>query len=98
MSIIIKAPEPKFPTPPEGTFPAVCVDAIALGKVVNVKFGTERPMVRLCFQIDEEMDAQTAEQFKMKAGSRYIVTQDYTASLDEKAKLRKHLQSYSASI
>lgn len=92
--MIVKAPEQKFPTAPEGTFPAVCVDEIDLGKVENKRFGTVRNMVRLVWQIDEEMDADTAAKFRMSVGSRYIIKQDYTASLDEKAKLRKHLQSW----
>lgn len=92
--MIVKAPAQRFPTAPQGTFPAVCVDEIDLGKVENKRFGTVRNMVRLVWQIDEEMDAETAAKFKMPVGSRYILTQDYTASLDEKAKLRKHLQSW----
>ncbi len=93
--MIVKAPEPKYPPAPEGTFPAVCVDEIDLGMVENKKFGGTRHMVRLVWQIDEEVDNDTAATYRtLKAGSRYIITQDYTASLDEKAKLRKHLQSW----
>lgn len=92
--MIVKAPEPKFPPAPEGSFPAVCVDEIDLGKVENKFFGGMRNMVRLVWQIDEVMDDDTADKFKMARGSRYIIKQDYTASLDEKAKLRKHLQSW----
>jgi len=93
--MIVKAPEPKYPPAPEGTFPAVCVDEIDLGMVENKKFGGSRHMVRLVWQIDEEVDNDTAAKFRtLKAGSRYLITQDYTASLDEKAKLRKHLQSW----
>ena len=94
--MIVKQPDQKFPTAPEGTFPAVCVDEIDLGKVKSTFSGEERErvMVRLVWQIDEEMDDKTALQFSMPVGSRHIVKQDYTASLDEKAKLRKHLQSW----
>lgn len=92
--MIIKAPGQKFPTAPEGTFSAVCVDEIDLGKVENKVFGGIRNMVRLVWQIDEEMDDDTAAKFKMPRGSRHIIKQDYTASLDEKAKIRKHLQSW----
>lgn len=94
--MIVKQPDPRFPTAPEGTFPAVCVDEIDLGKVPNTFNGKEtiRTMVRLVWQIDELMDDETADQFKMERGSRHVVKQDYTASLDEKAKLRKHLQSW----
>lgn len=92
--MIVKAPEPKFPPAPQGSYPSVCVDIIDLGKVENKMFGGERLMVRIVWQIDETMDDDTADQYKMPRGSRYIVKQDYTASLDEKAKLRKHLQSW----
>jgi hypothetical protein len=94
--MIVKQPDQKFPTAPEGTFPAVCVDEIDLGKVKSTYGGEERErnMVRLVWQIDEEMDNATAAKYSMPPGSRHIVKQDYTASLDEKAKLRKHLQSW----
>lgn len=94
--MIVKAPEPKYPLAPEGTFQAVCVDEIDLGKVTSTYGGEERVrnMVRLVWQIDQEMDDDTADKFQMTRGSRFIAKQDYTASLDEKAKLRKHLQSW----
>lgn len=94
--MIVKQPDQKFAAAPEGTFPGVCVDEIDLGKVKSSFGGDERErnMVRLVFQIDEEMDSETAQKFNMPVGSRYLVKQDYTASLDEKAKLRKHLQSW----
>ena len=84
--MIVKAPEERFPTAPEGTFAAVCVDEIDLGKVKTSFNGEERErnMVRILWQIDEED----------KDGKPFMVRQDYTASLDEKAKLRKHLQAW----
>lgn len=84
--MIVKQPDEKFPAAPEGSFAAVCVDEIDLGKVKSNFNGEERErnMVRLLWQIDEEMDD----------GKPYFIKQDYTASLDEKAKLRKHLQSW----
>lgn len=84
--MIVKKKDEQFPTAPEGSFPAVCVDEISLGRV-KTSFGgeeREREMVRLVWQLDEE-DPQ---------GKPYMIKQDYTASLDEKAKLRKHLQSW----
>jgi hypothetical protein len=84
--MIVKAPEEKYPTAPEGTFPAVCVDEIDLG-MVTTNFGGEentRHMVRLVWQIDEtDADAK-----------RYLVRKDYTASLHEKAKLRGELKNW----
>lgn len=84
--MIVKGPEEKFSTAPEGTFPAVCVDNIDLGKIKSMWDGEERErhMVRLVWQIDEE-DAD---------GKPYFVKQDYTASLAEKAKLRKQLETW----
>ena len=86
--MIVKAPEERFPAAPEGTFSAVCVDEIDLGRVKTTYAGEERErnMVRLVWQLDEDE--------KDDKGKRYLVKQDYTASLDEKAKLRKHLQSW----
>jgi hypothetical protein len=84
--MIVRQPE-RISTAPEGTFPAVCVDEIPLGRIKTVYDGEERErdMVRLVWQLGEE-DPNT----KLP----YVVRQDYTASLDEKSKLRKHLQSW----
>jgi hypothetical protein len=84
--MIVKQPDERFPTAPEGSFAAVCVDEIDLGKQQSNWNGEtrERVMCRLVWQIDEE-DAD---------GNLFLVKQDYTASLDEKAKLRKTLQSW----
>ncbi len=83
--MIVKAPEERFPTAPQGTFPAVCVDEIDLGMVEN-KFnpGKPRQMVRLVWEIDECMDD----------GTPYRIRKDYGASLHEKATLRKDLESW----
>ena len=84
--MIVKAPEERFSTAPEGTFPAVCVDIVDLGMVEN-KFDPEaadRLMCRIVWQIDEQDDN----------GKPYMVRADYTASLHEKAKLRKVLESW----
>lgn len=84
--MIVRAPEERFSTAPEGTFPSVCVDIVDLGMVEN-KFDTEaadRSMCRIVWQIDEQDDR----------GKPYMVRADYTASLHEKAKLRKVLESW----
>lgn len=84
--MIVKGPDEKFPTAPEGSFPAVCVDNIDLGMVKSTYGGEEkeRHMVRLVWQIDEEESP----------GKPFLVKQDYTASLHEKAALRKHLEAW----
>ncbi len=84
--MIVKAPSEQYPTAPQGTFPAVCVDVIDQG-MVTTKFGGEentRHMVRVVWQIDEE-DADR---------KRFLVRKDYTASLHEKAKLRAELKNW----
>lgn len=83
--MIVRAPEERFPTAPEGSFAAVCVDEIDLGMVPN-RFDADKPrnMVRLVWQIAEDQDD----------GTPHKVRQDYTASLHEKAKLRKDLQAW----
>lgn len=86
MSFIVKAPSEQFPTAPAGSFPAVCVDVVDLGLVEN-KFDPDagaRQMVRLVWQIDEDD----------KDGKPFMVRADFTASLHEKAKLRKTLSAW----
>jgi hypothetical protein len=86
MSFVVRAPEERFSTPPEGSFPAIAVDIHDLGMVSN-KFDPEAPdrhMCRIVWQLDEEDDN----------GKPYYIKNDYTASLHEKAKLRKHLESW----
>ena len=84
--MIVKAPAERYPTAPEGTFPAVCVDNIDMGDVTT-KFGKEertRHMVRLVWQLEE----------RDHDGKRFLVKQDFTASLHEKAALTKCLQTW----
>ncbi len=86
MSFIVKAPAEQFPTAPAGTFPAVCVDVIDLGMVEN-KYDPEadpKQKVRLVWQLDEND----------KEGKPFMVKADYTASLHEKATLRKTLAAW----
>ncbi len=87
MPFIVKAPPEKYATAPAGTFPAVCVDLIDLGMVEN-RFDPEadaKATVRLVWQLDED-DPDT--------GNPYLVRHDYTASLHEKAALRKTLGAW----
>jgi len=87
MGTIVRAPENKEFTPaPEGMHRAVCVDVLDL-------WTEERPAefggglvekTRLVWEIDALMDD----------GRAFTVSQFYTASLHEKAKLRQHLESW----
>jgi hypothetical protein len=85
-TMIVKEPESQFIPAPAGVHAGVCVDEIDLGMVVR-EFGgakSEKRMVRLVWQIAEDM----------KDGKPYLVKKDYTASLHEKAGLRKDLEGW----
>lgn len=84
--MIVRVPEERFPTAPAGTFTAVCVDEIDQGLVENRFDPDKKPrhMVKLVWQI-EECQAD---------GTPYHIAKDYTASLHEKASLRKDLETW----
>ena len=84
--MIVKEPEGQLPLAPEGTFAAVCVDEVDLGEVTTSFNGNPntRRMVRLVWQLTE-LDKQNQP---------YFVRKDYTASLHEKAGLRKTLEQW----
>ncbi len=73
---------------PEGVHQAVCVDVIDKGMVETKGFDGKPPkkkhMVSIAWQIDELRDD----------GKRYVVHRRYTLSLNEKATLRKDLESW----
>jgi hypothetical protein len=70
---------------PAGPHAAVCVDVIDLGKLPNsFKDGALVHKVRLVWQVAE----------KKEDGKPYLVQKQYTASLHEKASLRKDLESW----
>jgi len=84
--MVVREPESQFIPAPAGVHAAVCVDEIDLGMVAR-EFGgekTEKHMVRLVWQIGEDM----------KDGTPYLIKKDYTASLHEKAALRADLECW----
>lgn len=87
MPIIATAGENKTYTPaPQGVHQAVCVDVIDKG-VLEVTYSgktKKQHKVSLAWQIDELRDD----------GKRHIVYKRYTLSLNEKATLRKDLESW----
>jgi len=83
MPIIVKKPESDFVPAPEGLHGAVCVDVVDLG-VLQTQWG-DKPKIRIAWQI-EARDEDT--------GKRYLVSQQYTRSLHEKATLTHHLESW----
>ncbi len=81
MPIIIKKGADFIPAP-EGLWPAVCVDVIDLG-MVDSRFGRKHK-IRLVWEIDALMPPENKERFTVRGL--------YTASLHEKANLRKLLK------
>lgn len=86
MPFMVSAGDSKSFTPaPEGTHQAVCVDVIDKGMHPNqFRAGAMQHKVDLAWQLTELRDD----------GKRFIVYKRYTASLQEKATLRKDLQSW----
>lgn len=77
-----------FTPAPEGVHQAVCVDVIDKGMVETKGFDGKPPkkkhMVSIAWQIDELRDDN----------KRFVVYRRYTLSLNEKATLRKDLESW----
>jgi hypothetical protein len=86
MPIIATASESKNYTPaPEGTHHAVCVDVIDKGMQPNkFKDGALQHKIDVAWQLSETRDD----------GKRFVVYKRYTLSLNEKANLRKDLESW----
>lgn len=87
MPIIASAGESKSFTPaPQGVHQAVCVDCIDKGWLEVTYAGKTKKQhkVTVAWQIDEKRDD----------GKRFVVFKRYTLSLNEKATLRKDLESW----
>jgi hypothetical protein len=70
---------------PAGPHSAVCVDVIDIGMLPNTfKDGRMQRKCRIVWQVAEQKDD----------GKPYLVQKQYTASLHEKAALRKDLESW----
>lgn len=85
MSIIARGPDTNFTPAPEGLHAAICCDVVDLG-VRDDGYG-EKHKVELHWQLDainEDTD------------KRFIVRRRYTLSLNEKASLRKDLETWRA--
>lgn len=88
MAIIVKDEGKAFVNPPEGLHQIVCADVVDLGIVHSEKYG-DKPKVSIRWQTEETyMDEET------KNNRRYLISQIYTKSLNKKAKLRQHLESW----
>ena len=73
---------------PAGTYPARCAGLIDLGVHKNEMYGTERPRVRIIWELPTETIQRNGE-----TEPRWI-SKPYTASLNEKAELRRDLDSW----
>jgi hypothetical protein len=85
MSLIVKA-DKEYPVHPAGLFQTVCVDVVDLGLVevtYNGKTRTQKKL-KLVWQSEEKRDD----------GGPFLLSRRYTASLSEKASLRKDLESW----
>ena len=83
MAIIVRKPESSFTPCPEGLHQAVCVDVVDLG-LQKTAYG-EKHKVELRWQTELE-NAETNRRFQLRKW--------YTASLHEKASLRKDLECW----
>src|SRR5690242_21213559 len=86
MPIIAKNEGSAYTPAPQGQFIAVCADVIDLGMVTTEWQGQKRTThkIRIVFLINESMDD----------GRPFTVSQQFTLSLNEKANLRKFLESW----
>jgi hypothetical protein len=86
MAITVSAGSSSFVPCPQGVHQAVCCDVIDMGRLETTWNGQKKikHVVRLAWQVEEMMDD----------GKPYIVQSRYTASLHEKSRLRKDLESW----
>lgn len=83
MPLIAKEPEGRAFTPaPEGIHVAACCDVVDLG-VLDAGFG-EKPYCEIRWQLEDTDDT----------GRRFVVRRRYTVSLNEKAALRRDLETW----
>lgn len=87
MAIIAKQSETKFEPCPTGLHQAVCVDVVDLGVIEGTFNGKTKKQhkIKLVWQTEEASEA---------SGKPYIAQRRYTCSLDEKASLRRDLESW----
>lgn len=86
MPIVAKNEGGAFQNAPEGTSVAVCCDVVDLGIITSVWEGETRSAhkIDVVFQLAELMDD----------GRPFTIRQRFTLSLNEKANLRKFLESW----
>ena len=79
-------PKKEYPVAPEGLHQAICCDVVDRGMVTVTYDGVSREVhqIEIRWLLDPELDAV----------ERFMVSRRYTNSLNEKAKLRSHLQAW----
>ena len=87
--IVRETGDGSFPQAPTGVEPARCYGVIDIGSHTSELYGRTARQVVLMFELT---DARIDE--GEHAGEPYRMSQFYNASLHEKAKLRKHLESW----
>ena len=85
MSLKVKEGNSSFEVCPEGSYITRCFAIIDMGMQENTFFNNISPKVYIGWEIPDK---------KMADGKPMIVYQNYTASLDKKAKLRSHLEQW----
>lgn len=85
MPMLVKNNSTPLTPAPEGLYQAVCVDVVDLGMQKNPFGGADQPKIQIFWQID---------QVNPENQKRFLVTKMYTASLNEKATLRKDLETW----
>ncbi len=83
MSLVVKDGG-EFENHPEGQYRAVCVDVVDLGMVENKQFGKMQHKIAVVFHSEA----------KMKDGRAFEVWERFTATLNERGRLRPFLQSW----
>lgn len=83
MPILAKDTRREFTPAPEGLHQGVCVDVVDLG-LVTTQFG-DKHMLEIRWHLDQD-DPVT--------GTPFMVMQRYNVTLNEKAKLRHHLEAW----
>jgi hypothetical protein len=85
MAIVAKRSEKTFTPCPAGTHAAVCVDVVDLGYLESAFTpGKKQHKISIVWQVEEAMEN----------GKPFLVQNRYTLSLDEKANLRRDLESW----
>ena len=83
MSLVLTDGGKKFNPAPEGLHGAVCIDVIDLGMQKTV-YGL-KPKITIRWELDS---------IDPESGSPFQVSNRYTASLNDKASLRKQLEAW----